>query len=196
MVLSNGYILRYCGKNRVAKIMRKNNIICRTRRKYKATTNSKHNYPVAPNLLAQNFYVEAPNTAWVGDITYIGTEQGWLYLATVEDLFNRKVVGWSIKETMPTELATSALEMAVGRRNPPQGIVFHSDRGAQYASHKYQELLRDKKMIQSMSRKGDCYDNACAESFFATLKKELIHGRKFSTRTEAKRAVIDYIETW
>jgi putative transposase len=186
----------HCGKNRVAKVMRKNNIICRTRRKYKATTNSKHNYPVASNLLGQSFYVEAPNTVWVGDITYIGTEQGWLYLAAVEDLFNRKVIGWSMSDAMPTELTTSALEMAVGRRNPSAGLIFHSDRGVQYASYKYQQLLRDKKMIQSMSRKGDCYDNACAESFFATLKKELIHGRKFKTRAEAKQAVFQYIEIW
>lgn len=186
----------HCGKNRVAKVMRKNNIICRTRRKYKATTNSKHNYPVAPNLLGQSFYVEAPNTVWVGDITYIGTEQGWLYLAAVEDLFNRKVIGWSMSDAMPTELTASALEMAVGRRNPSAGLIFHSDRGVQYASYKYQQLLRDKKMIQSMSRKGDCYDNACAESFFATLKKELIHGRKFKTRAEAKQAVFQYIEIW
>ena len=186
----------HCGKNRVAKVMRKNNIICRTRRKYKATTNSKHNYPVAPNLLGQSFYAEAPNTVWVGDITYIGTEQGWLYLAAVEDLFNRKVIGWSMSDAMPTELTASALEMAVGRRNPSAGLIFHSDRGVQYASYKYQQLLRDKKMIQSMSRKGDCYDNACAESFFATLKKELIHGRKFKTRAEAKQAVFQYIEIW
>jgi putative transposase len=186
----------HCGKNRVAKVMRKNNIICRTRRKYKAKTNSKHNYPVAPNLLGQSFYVEAPNTVWVGDITYIGTKQGWLYLAAVEDLFNRKVIDWSMSDAMPTELTASALEMAVGRRNPSAGLICHSDRGVQYASYKYQQPLRDKKMIQSMSRKGDCYDNACAESFFATLKKELIHGRKFKTRAEAKQAVFQYIEIW
>lgn len=186
----------HCGKNRVARIMRKNNIICRTQRKYKATTNSKHNYPVAPNLLDQNFKVEQPNAVWVGDITYIATEQGWMYLAAVEDLFNRKVVGWSMSDTMPTELTASALKMAIGRRNPSDGLIFHSDRGTQYASYEYQELLHDNNMIQSMSRKGNCYDNACAESFFATLKKELIFGRKFKTRAEAKQAVAQYIEIW
>jgi|LSQX01.2.fsa_nt_gb putative transposase len=186
----------HCGKNRVAKVMRKNHIICRTQRKYKATTNSNHNYPTAPNLLDQNFKVEQPNVVWVGDITYIGTEQGWLYLAAVEDLFNRKVVGWSMSDTMPTELTASALEMAIGRRNPSDGLIFHSDRGAQYASYKYQQLLRNNKMIQSMSCKGNCYDNACVESFFATLKKELIYGRRFKTRAEAKQAVTQYIETW
>lgn len=185
-----------CGKNRVAKIMRKNHIFCRTRRKYKATTYSKHSYPVAPNLLSQDFTVAKPNAIWVGDITYIGTDEGWLYLASVVDLFNRKVVGWAMDSVMPTKLTKSALNMATGRRNPSAGLIFHSDRGVQYASYEYQEHLRQHKMIQSMSAKGDCYDNACAESFFATLKKELIHGRKFKTRAEAKRAVIDYIETW
>jgi putative transposase len=185
-----------CGKNRVAKIMRKNHIFCRTRRKYKATTYSNHSYPVAPNLLKQDFTVDKPNAVWVGDITYIGTDEGWLYLAAVEDLFSRKVVGWALDSVMPTKLTKSALSMAIGRRNPSAGLIFHSDRGVQYASFEYQEYLRQHKMIQSMSAKGDCYDNACAESFFATLKKELIHGRKFKTRVEAKRAVINYIETW
>lgn len=184
-----------CGKNRVAKIMRKNHIFCRTRRKYKATTSSNHSYPVAPNLLKQDFTVDKPNAVWVGDITYIGTDEGWLYLTAVEDLFNRKVVGWALDSVMPTKLTKSALSMAIGRRNPSAGLIFHSDRGVQYASFEY-EYLRQHKMIQSMSAKGDCYDNACAESFFATLKKELIHGRKFKTRAEAKRAVINYIETW
>lgn len=185
-----------CGKNRVAKIMRKNHIFCRTQRKYKATTYSNHSYPVAPNLLKQDFNVDKPNAVWVGDITYIGTNEGWLYLAAVEDLFNRKVVGWALDSVMPTKLTKSALSMAIGRCNPSAGLIFHSDRGVQYASFEYQEYLRQHKMIQSMSAKGDCYDNACAESFFATLKKELIHGRKFKTRVEAKQAVINYIETW
>lgn len=185
-----------CGKNRVARVMRENNIYARSRRKYKATTNSKHNYPVALNLLNQDFSVDTPNKVWIGDITYIPTDEGWLYLAGVLDLFNRKIVGWSMDKTMTTQLTKAALQQAIGRRRPSEGLIFHSDRGVQYASYECQHYLRENKIVQSMSRKGNCYDNACAESFFSTLKKDLIHGKKFKTREEAKKAIIEYIETF
>lgn len=185
-----------CSKNRVARLMKENNIKPKTKRKFKATTNSKHNYPVADNILNRNFNPTAPNQAWVADITYIPTDEGWLYLAAVVDLFNRKVVGWAMDSTMTKELVISALKQAIGRYNPPAGIIHHSDRGTQYASYEYQELLKKHGFISSMSRKGNCYDNACMESFFGTLKTELIYLTRFKTRAEARLAVFDYIEVF
>lgn len=185
-----------CGKNRVARLMRENGIYSRLRRKYKATTNSKHNYPVAPNLLNQDFTAKNPNEKWVGDLTYIPTDEGWLYMAGVEDLFQRKVVGWAFGSRITKELAITALEQGVGREQPQAGLIFHSDRGSQYAAYDYQDTLRKYGIIQSMSRKGNCYDNACMESFFSTLKKDAIYGRKFKTREEAKLFIIEYIETF
>lgn len=185
-----------CSKNRVARLMKENNIKPKTKRKFKATTNSKHNYPVADNILNRNFNPTAPNQAWVADITYIPTDEGWLYLAAVVDLFNRKVVGWAMGSTMTKELVINALKQAIGRYNPPTGIIHHSDRGTQYASYEYQELLSKHGFISSMSRKGNCYDNACMESFFGTLKTELIYLTRFKTRAEARLAVFDYIEVF
>lgn len=185
-----------CSKNRVARLMKENNIRPKTKRKFKATTNSKHNYPVADNILNRNFNPTEPNQAWVADITYIPTDEGWLYLAAVVDLFNRKVVGWAMDSTMTKELVASALKQAIGRHNPSAGIIHHSDRGTQYASYEYQELLREHGFITSMSRKGNCYDNACMESFFGTLKTELIYLTRFKTRAEARLAIFDYIEVF
>jgi len=185
-----------CGKNRVARLMRENGIVAKTKRKYKATTNSKHNYPVAANLLNQNFSVDKPNHIWVADITYISTDEGWLYLASIEDLFQRKIVGWAMDSTMTRQLVLDALRQAVQRYRPSAGLIHHSDRGSQYASHEYQQALKDYGMLTSMSRKGNCYDNACMESFFGTLKRELIYGKRFRTRAEARQAIFEYIEVF
>lgn len=180
------------GRNRVARLMREQGLAgCRPRR-YKATTDSEHGEPVAANLVARNFRADGPDQVWVGDITYIRTWEGWLYLAVVIDLWSRRVVGWSSADHMRTELVLSALDMAVGQRNG-QGVVFHSDRGSQYASHDYRRALAKHRMTASMSRKGDCWDNAVAESFFATLKTELIHRRPWPRRSEAKTAIHGYI---
>jgi len=186
----------FCGKNRIARLMRENGIFSRLKRKYKATTHSNHRFPVAPNLLNQDFKADKPNKKWVGDITYIPTDEGFLYLAGIEDLFHRKVVGWSLKDRMTKELTINALKQAIGRENPGDGLIFHSDRGSQYAAYAYQETLDKYGIRQSMSRKGNCYDNACMESFFSTLKKDMIYGRRFKTREEAKLVIIEYIETF
>lgn len=174
--------------------MKENNIVSRRPRKYKATTNSKHNYSVADNILNQDFKADRPNKVWVTDITYIPTEEGWLYLAAIIDLCRKKVIGWSMDSTMTKELVMAALKQAVLREKPPKGVIHHSDRGSQYASHAYQALLKDYDFIVSMSRKGNCYDNACAESFFSTLKNELVHLSRFRTRAEARQAIFEYIE--
>jgi len=185
-----------CGKNRVASLMQKNGIVAKTKRKFKATTNSKHNYPVAQNLVNQNFTVSQPNQIWVADITYIRTDEGWLYLAAIEDLFQRKIVGWAMDRTMTTQLVLNALIQARMRFNPAAGLIHHSDRGSQYASHEYQHVLKNYQMVPSMSRKGNCYDNACMESFFGTLKRELIYNYRFKTRAEARQAIFEYIEVF
>lgn len=185
-----------CSNRRVARLMREHGMISRLKRRFKATTNSKHNYPITPNLLAKDFQSKMPNKKWVGDITYIPTDEGWLYLAAVEDLFTRKVVGWALDSRMTKQLTINAVDQAITKERPSEGLIFHSDRGSQYAAYAYQDKLVAHSIRQSMSSKGDCYDNASMESFFATLKKDLIHGRRFRTRAEAKLAVIDYIETW
>ena len=185
-----------CGKNRVYRLMKANGIQSVRPRKYKATTNSKHSFPVAENLLNQNFQTSAPNTVWVSDISYIPTGEGWLYLASVVDLCSKDVVGIAMNSTMTKELVIQALKQAIGREHPLKGLIHHSDRGVQYASYAYQALLRENGFIPSMSRKGNCYDNACAESFFSTLKNELVHLRRFKTREEAKEAIFDYIEVF
>jgi putative transposase len=193
-------ILRKLGvkvsNQRVRRIMNENGLVSVLKAKYKATTNSNHKYPVAPNLLNKTFTADKPNQKWVGDITYISTEEGWLYLAAVEDLFHRKIVGWALDSRMTKQLTQRAIEQAVNKEKPDKGLIFHSDRGSQYAAYDYQDKLREYGIRQSMSAKGDCYDNACMESFFATLKKELVHRRRFKTREEAKIAIINYIETW
>jgi putative transposase len=183
-------------KHRISRLMRENGLVSALTSKYKATTNSNHNYPIAPNLLNKNFNADGSNQKWVGDITYIHTQEGWLYLAAVEDLFHKKIVGWALDSRMTKQLTLKALTQAITREKPQRGLIFHSDRGSQYAAYDYQNRLREQGIRQSMSAKGDCYDNACMESFFATLKKELVHRRRFKTREEAKIAVINYIETW
>jgi putative transposase len=183
-----------CGKNRVARIMREAGIRSRTKKKFKATTNSRHNLPVAPNLLNQEFTVDAPDRTWVGDITYSHTQEGWLYLAVLIDLFNRKVVGWSASSRLTRELAMDALQMALDHRRPAPGLMHHSDRGSQYASGDYQKLLAKHKMTCSMSRKGNCYDNAVAESFFRLLKTEWVNHHRYLSRSEATSSLFYYIE--
>jgi transposase InsO family protein len=165
-----------------------------TVRKYKATTNSNHSMPVHDNILNQAFNVLAPNKVWVADITYIGTGEGWLYLASVMDLFSRKIVGWAMGPRMTRELVIDALELAYKRRKPEPGLLHHSDRGSQYACRDYQDRLHVYGMIGSMSRKGNCYDNACIESFHSTLKKELVYQMKFKTRKHAIDEIYKYIE--
>jgi len=157
---------------------------------------SRHSLPVAENKLNQEFSASRSDEKWVTDITYIWTREGWLYLAIVLDLFSRKVVGWSMQKTMGKELVINALSMALKARQPPQGLLHHSDRGSQYASVGYQKLLKDQQIICSMSRKGNCYDNAAMESFFATLKQELVYHRQYEERIQAKQDVFEYIEVW
>lgn len=183
-------------RKRVARIMRENKIVSISKKKFKATTNSKHSFPVSPNLLNQNFHFENPNQAWVGDITYIPTAEGWLYLATVIDLFSRMVVGWAASERMTTDLVEKAFLNAYWKRKPSNGLIFHSDRGSQYASHRYQQLLKTLNVQQSMSAKGNCYDNAVAESFFGKLKTEFVNHEKFISRKEAKSGIFQYIEIY
>lgn len=184
------------GRHRVSKIMKINGLRAKATKKYKATTNSNHKLPVAPNLLEQNFQSSKQNEKWVSDITYIWTEEGWLYLAAVVDLYSRMVIGWSMSERMTTSIVIDALQMALFRRNMPQGVIVHSDRGAQYCSHAYQALLNENQLICSMSKKGDCFDNAAMESWNHSFKVEAIHGEKFKSRAEAKNHIFDYIEVY
>lgn len=181
------------GRKLVARLMRAHGLQgCRPRR-YKATTDSAHGLPVPENLVARDFAPAGPDLLWVADITYIWTWEGWLYLAVVLDLWSRRVVGWSMAEHMRSELVVDALEMALGHRVPAHGHVFHSDRGSQYASYAHRDILKANGILCSMSRKGNCWDNACAESFFATLKTELIHRQPWPTRTAARLAIHEYI---
>jgi putative transposase len=182
------------GKERVERLMRDNGIRARHKRRFKATTDSKHALPVAPNLLDRNFQPAAPNQVWSADLTYLWTNEGWLYLAVVLDLFNREVVGWSIKPRMTADIVMDALSMAWFRRQPAPGLMHHSDRGSQYASHVFQARLHEYGMVCSMSRKGNCWDNAPTESFFNSLKNERVHGTRYDTRDEAIADVFDYIE--
>ena len=184
------------GKHRVARVMRSERLRAKAARKYKATTNSNHNLPVAPNLLEQDFTATAPNRKWVSDITYLWTEAGWLYLAVVLDLYSRLVVGWAMGERMTASLVCEALTMALWRRKMPAGVIVHSDRGSQYCSADYQRLLQKHRLACSMSKKGDCYDNAAMESWNHSLKVEAIHGERFTTREAAKAQVFEYIEIY
>jgi len=184
------------GKNRVAGLMRSEGLRAKAARKYKATTNSSHTLPVAPNLLEQDFTAQAPNQKWVSDITYIATDEGWLYLAVVLDLYSRLVVGWAMSERMTAKLVCDALQMALWRRKRPRGVIVHSDRGSQYCSGDYQRLLQQNGLVCSMSKKGDCYDNAAMESWNHSLKVEAIHGERFVTRQAAKDQVFEYIEVY
>ncbi len=185
-----------CSKDRVSRLMRENGIFSKLRRKYKATTQSNHNYPVVENLLNQDFKADNPNQKWVGDLTYIATDEGWLYLAGIEDLYHRKLVGWSFSSRMKKQLTLDAFHQAIGRECPESGLIFHSDRGSQYAAYDYQDALRKHGIRQSMSAKGNCYDNAPMESFFSTLKKDIIYGKHFRTREEAIIFIVEYIETF
>ena len=186
-----------CCVNTVAKLMREAGIAAKTARKFRcSTTDSDHDLPVAENLLDRQCNPSEANEAWVADITYIPTREGWLYLAAVEDLYSRRVVGWAMAEHMESRLVVDALAMAVQRRLPDEGLLAHSDRGSQYASEHYQRLLAKHGITCSMSRRADCWDNAPMESFFASLKKELVHDADFATRAEARAAIVEYIEVF
>jgi transposase InsO family protein len=184
-------------QNTVAKVMRGQGLRGRVKRAFvPRTTDSAHAQPIAPNVLDRQFTAESPNSKWAGDITYIPTDEGWLYLAGVIDLNSRRIVGWSMADHMQTDLVADALTMALARRRPPAGLLHHSDRGAQYASDTYQELLQDNRIQVSMSGKGDCWDNAVMESFWATLKTELVHHEHYATREQARRSIFEYIEVF
>ena len=185
-----------CCVNTVAEVMRQAGIRAKTSRKFRHTTDSNHDRPVAANVLDRQFDAKEPNEAWVTDITYIPTREGWLYLAVVEDLYSRRVVGWSMAERMTSRLVVDALEMAVQRRLPGEEWLTHSDRGSQYASEHYQQLLGKYGIECSMSGVGQCWDNAPIESFFASLKKELVHHEDYQTREEAKASIFEYIEVF
>lgn len=183
-------------RHRVARIMRLNGWRARAAKKFKATTNSNHRLPVAPNLLNQYFSARKPNEKWVSDITYVWTDEGWLYLAVVMDLYSRMVVGWAISERMTSKLVIDALQMALWRRKPPRGLIVHSDRGSQYCSHTYQALFVTHGLVCSMSKRGDCFDNAAMESWNHSFKVEAIHGEKLTTRALTKNVVFEYIEIY
>ena len=186
----------HVGRNRVERLMRVNRILGKQKKRFRVTTNSKHPFPVADNLLDRKFVVSQPDRFWVSDITYIWTREGWLYLAVTIDLFSRKIVGWSMDSRMPWDLVARAFNMALESRKPAPGLMHHSDRGSQYACDDYQGLLKTSEAVCSMSRKGNCWDNAVAESFFHTLKTELVHHEDYHTRWEAKRSIFEYIEVF
>lgn len=183
-------------RKRVERLMREAGIQVKPQARFVVTTDSDHDLPVAPNLLQQDFTASAPNRRWVTDITYVATDEGWLYVAAIIDLFSRRVVGWAMQERMDRSLVLAALGMAVGNRQPPRGLVHHSDRGSQYASEDYRTALSANGMVASMSRRACCYDNAAMESFWHTLKVELIHRQRFQTRAEAIQAIFEYIEVF
>lgn len=186
----------HVGKRRVARIMRENNLRCRYTRKYKTTTDSRHNEPVAENILDRNFQVSVPNEVWVGDITYLKIGSQWYYLSVFIDLFSRMVVGWDLSDSLERSSTIKALRKAIMRRQPGPGLMIHSDRGGQYASCEFRELLQKRGFIQSMSRKGNCWDNAVAESFFHTLKNQYLHHTVFRNSTEAGYGLFKYIEVY
>ena len=185
-----------CTRSTIASRMQKMNLIAKARKKFKVTTDSNHKLRVAGNILNQDFITTSPNEKWVSDISYIPSNEGWLYLCVFMDLYSRSIIGWSIQEHLRAELVTNALTMALFRRKFPSDVIIHSDRGSQYCSKKYQSLLIKNNMICSMSGKGSCYDNSPAESFFHTLKVELVHGNKYKTRQEAKSSIASYIECY
>lgn len=182
------------GRHRIARLMRKSGLKARCKRRFRTTTQSNHAHPIAENLLERRFAVESPDRAWVTDITYVWTQESWLYLAVILDLYSRRVVGWSMGTRIDQELTLRALRMALVSRAPKGPLIHHSDRGSQYAARAYRDLLEANGVSRSMSRKGDCWDNAVAESFFATLKTELIYRTTFRTRARARRAIFEYIE--
>lgn len=184
-----------CSRKRVERLMRENGLkVAQKRKKQVMTTDSDHDFPVAPNLLDRNFTAGKPNEKWVTDISYIRTDTGWLYLAVVMDLFSRAIVGWAMRADLSQALVLSALQMALANRQPTVGLLHHSDRGSQYCAHAYRQLQAEHNMVTSMSRKGNCFDNAAMESFFATLKKELVERRHYRNQGEARRDIFVYIE--
>jgi transposase InsO family protein len=184
------------GRHRVARLMRREGLVARKKRRFRATTQSNHSQPIARNILARNFDLQEPNRAWAGDITYLPTADGWLYLAVLLDLCSKAVVGWAMSEQLDAGVALAALRMALERRRPPAGLVHHSDRGVQYASESYRAALAANGLVPSMSRKGNCWDNAPAESFFGTLKVELLGDRVFPSRAVARTEVFEYVEAF
>lgn len=185
----------HVSRPRVARLMRENRLRATCKKKFRVTTDSSHHYPVSPNLLERNFKANEPEKVWVSDITYIFTQEGWMYLTVILDLYNRMVVGWAMSNSMrATETTVAALKHACDRFHPSAGLIFHSDRGVQYACENFREQLASYQMIQSMSAKGDCWDNAVAESFFATLKKELVHRTHYKTRWQARQSIFEYME--
>jgi transposase InsO family protein len=186
---------RSASRGRIERLMQRHGIraIMASRRRVR-TTDSRHDLPIAPNLIGRDFTAEAPNRVWLADITYIPTAEGWLYLAAVMDMFSRKIVGWAMRDHMQVELPSAALAMAITQQRPQHGLIHHSDRGVQYASRAYRDALTGAGITASMSRKADCYDNAPMESFFHTLKTELVHHRDYNTRAEAQRDIFAFIE--
>ena len=182
------------GHNRVARLMREHELGRRPRKRYRSTTNSAHTHPVAENVVNREFEVPEMNRVWSSDITYVATAEGWLYLCVVIDLYSRKVIGWAMKATMQAQLVVDALMMALMRRRRPSGVIFHSDRGSRYASETVRRCVRRHGLVQSMSRKGNCWDNAPTESFFSTLKNELCGAEAFVTRAQARQEIFEYIE--
>ena len=185
-----------CSKNRVARRMKHLGLSAKARKKFKVTTDSKHNLPVSSNLLNRDFTADRPNRKWCGDISYIWTDEGWMYLAVIIDLYSHAVIGWSIQSTMSRKLVCDALMMALWRRRFPRGVLFHSDRGSQYCSNDYQKMLKTFGFIGSMSRKGNCWDNSVVESFFHSLKTELVYTERYATREIAKQSIFQYIEVY
>jgi transposase InsO family protein len=185
-----------CSKKRVARLMRLGGLQAVAPRRFVVTTDSDHALPIADNLLDRKFGSETPDTRWTADISYVWTSEGWLYLAVILDLFSRRIVGWAMDPTLERCLVLSALDMALRTRQPKPGLLCHSDRGSQYASGEYQQALKEAGILCSMSRRGNCYDNAPTESFFSSLKRELVYRRHFATRSEAKRAIFAWIEVW
>ncbi len=183
-----------CNVKRVARLMRLAHLRARHKRRYRVTTKVNPHLPVAPNHLAQHFQASAPNEKWVGDITYVWTREGWLYLAVVMDLYSRRIVGWALAHNQETTLVIAAVQMAIGRRQPPLGLLHHSDRGSQYASLQYQAVLQANHFTVSMSGTGNCFDNAAMESFFGTLKAELVNCQSYQTRDQARQDIVSYIE--
>jgi putative transposase len=183
-----------CSKNRVARLMRKQGITARTKRRFRVTTNSKHKKPIAENLVEMQFNPEKKNSLWTTDITYIRTREGWLYLSVVLDLWSRSVISWRAESFMDENLVIKPLEKAIRDRQPGSELILHSDRGSQYASQRLRQVLRENNITQSMSSKGNCYDNAPTESFFSTLKRELVYRQSFKTREEAEKSLFEYIE--
>ena len=186
----------HIGEHRVARRMRQHGIRAKTVKKWRATTPSQHRFPVAANTLDRQFTVESPNRVWAGDLTYVWTPEGWLYLAVILDLYSRRVIGWAMGHRLTVDLAERALTMALVNRTPTAGLLHHSDRGSQYAATSYQQLLATRGITASMSRTGNCWDNACIENFFGTLTRELVYHRRYATRNEATQDIFEYIEVF